>query len=101
MSFGIDRPQRRRLAMLALLLFWLFGQISLSAHEILIDHNLNNSCEWLCQITNHDDYIVGSINPASTEISVDVFTSVYVSLISPANRFLQPLYRGPPTESLI
>ena len=96
MSFVKDTMNSRQLLAVILLFFWLFGQMSLSAHEILIEHDIELHCEWLCQITNKDDVTNDKSVKSAGDAVAFVFTRANVSIIFSKQHFIQPLHRGPP-----
>lgn len=96
MSFVKDTMDSRQLLAVLLLFFWLFGQLSLSAHEILVEHDIEVHCDWLCQTSNKDDVTTDKSNKSTGDSVAFVFTRANVSIIFVKHPYIQPFHRGPP-----
>ena len=86
----------RQLLASILLLTWVFAQGSLVAHDFVAEHDIEASCEWLCQTGKQgDEDAVISHDALPVDISLSADVNQLTHSYSP-NRFLTPTVRGPP-----
>ncbi len=86
----------RTMAGLALLFVWIFAQATVAAHEIVVTHDIESSCEWQCKIGKNDDLIPVSLqaNHHSKHFLVTVLNPTSVDLLD--IHFSRPYLRAPP-----
>ena len=81
---------------LFLLVFWLFAQLNVIAHDVAIDHSLSTSCEWHCQSNLDSSFDTNQVNYNVTQVTKTE------TVLAVRNLYLRSAYRlavtrAPPT----
>lgn len=84
------------MASIALLLFWIFAQANITAHELAIDHSLDSHCEWQCKSSKQDDLLPAAIETSfHSALFSEHYPHITVYYLADEN-FYRPFLRGPP-----
>ena len=96
MLTGLTARKQRTMMALGLLVFWLFAQGNLIAHELIESHIFDQTCEWHCHSKGQDnDLLITTDSPVWCDNYRYEFTlqHSYIYTLTPHQI---PYLRGPP-----